>query len=138
MSYIFYGAGAYAEENLDRLVLEGYKPACFVDADKKKRNKKFRNSELMVLSIEDAMLTYPDYKYILTVNENFYIEVYNYLIGLGVNSNQIFFTEKVEYRKGCNLFESTLVVDARDIRICCSPLTNNRDFFSFLMNVIRN
>jgi len=40
-------------------------------------------------------------------------------------------TEGQEFRKGCPLFESTLVIDPKRLQICCRPLTDTPDFFFF-------
>ena len=45
--------------------------------------------------------------------------------------NEKFITEEQEFRKGCSLFESTLVFHHQRIQICCSPLTDTPDFFFF-------
>jgi len=117
--YIFYGAGYYARENLDRLISEGFVPACFVDSDINKHNKKFGNTEYIILSLEEAIAKYPDCEFLVTVSIRFCTEVHKLLVDRGINSQKIKFAENVELRNGCTLFEETMVVSGDRIKICC-------------------
>jgi hypothetical protein len=42
--FIFYGAGPYAEANLERWLSEGMEPVCFADKDESKHYKFMKTS----------------------------------------------------------------------------------------------
>jgi pyruvate-formate lyase-activating enzyme len=120
---IFYGAGNYAKDNLQRLMSAGYMPICFVDSDPAKHNTIFRAAACEILSLGAAVAKYPEHDFLLSVSGRFCMEIYNHLLSNGVSHRRIRFPDSVAFRKGCPMFENTMVVQGDAIRICCRSLS---------------
>lgn len=100
MKKIFYGAGGYAQENIDKWVAQGNVPVCFADQDACKQGQKLSGFE--ILSLQDAIIRYPDYQIVITVGQN-YKEVYDSIIACGILKERVEFIIPREYRRGCPL-----------------------------------
>ena len=61
---MFYGAGRYAADNLERWLSEGLIPVCFIDADEEKHNALFpfdsnyKGAKFEILSLSEAIKKY--------------------------------------------------------------------------------
>jgi len=99
-SIIFYGAGNYAVENLERLELDGLTPVCFADSDVNKHNTKLGRYDIFPLDI--AMQKFPDYVLILTLYRSSLFTVTQYLLKRGIPKERIRYVEPVEYRLECD------------------------------------
>lgn len=121
MKVIFYGAGAYLARNFKRLCNSGYDPVCACDVDNTKHNKLFHgNLGLKVLSLKDAIRKYPGAKIYVTVDENKFGEVLNYLINIEeIPEVQIINYTPISYRLGCSELETTIKFNTESIFIRC-------------------
>jgi hypothetical protein len=99
MSIIFYGAGKYAADNIERLKGEGIVPVCFADADESKQGTQICGYD--VLSLENAILEYPDYVLYITLDRWNLKDATEFLLGKGIPLDKIRYCEPVEYRNGC-------------------------------------
>ena len=94
-SYIFYGAGEYADMNLKQWVSDGIVPLCFVDSNKARQNTKMQicfNSagmEFEVLPVHDALELYADAFLYISVNPELYDKVYDELMREGIPPKRI-------------------------------------------------
>ena len=92
--FIFYGAGRYAEYNLDAWLAKGVVPLCFADSDKSKHHKKMRayipaRSEFEILPLQEALIRHPEADICVTLDYDSYQSIYDYLINKGVRPQRI-------------------------------------------------
>jgi len=84
---IFYGAGQNAQENYMKWVSQGFTPVCFADMDANKQHTVFMGQK--VLSLFEAIQTYPDYVLYCTQNAMNLGAVYEFLLGVGIPEERI-------------------------------------------------
>lgn len=143
--YIFYGAGSYAIQNIDKLLVE-WDGVCFADANKNKWGSNIGG--LVVYSIDDALSKFPSAEIVITVNSNFKA-TYDYLINKGIDAKKISFVVPREKRKGCTLLGKCIQLDGGKImKTCCyekaykqimhSTLKKEFDIFSHEVTEINN
>jgi wyosine [tRNA(Phe)-imidazoG37] synthetase (radical SAM superfamily) len=109
MQIIFYGAGKYAADNIERLKSEGIVPVCFADADESKQGTQICGYD--VLSPENAILKYPDCVLQITLYRWNLRDTTEYLLGKGIPLDKIRYCEDVEYRKGCEHIRFSILDD---------------------------
>ncbi|MDR0498323.1 MAG: radical SAM protein [Holophagales bacterium] len=92
---IFYGAGLYAYEFLERWVFAGIVPVCFADSNPQKHYTKMRISkdyvggEFEVLPVQEALNRYPDAFLYITTDPESYDAAYDGLIAKGIPPEHI-------------------------------------------------
>ncbi|MDR0498322.1 MAG: radical SAM protein [Holophagales bacterium] len=118
---IFYGAGIYAQNNLEQWVFDGIVPVCFADSNTQKHYTKkhilpARDGEFEVLPVHEALDRYPDaFLYITTEPESYDI-VYDSLVAQGVPPKRIGAPPQ-----HCRLIGHSIVIDGRTTtRTCCT------------------
>lgn len=117
MRYIFYGAGRYAEANIEIWKSGPKAPVCFADADENKWHKKIGGYE--ILSLQEALQKYPDSNIVITVNHKFG-EIYDYIVSLGISEERIQFIIPREKRLGCRFLGKFWQFDGgRRCKPCC-------------------
>jgi len=124
---IFYGAGNYAQRNIQRLSENGLVPVCFSDKDEKKINTNFCGFEILPLA--DAVKKYPDCELHLTMNPEKYKDATLYLREYGIPQERIKYTEPYEWRLGCPQLGAEIVIDGFRFQLCCPKNAKNADFF---------
>jgi len=137
---IFYGAGEWAQDNLERLVNEGIEPLCFADKDKKKHHTFITSTmekKYEILPLTLIIERYPDYTLYLTIDEKNHKKVVSYLKEQGIPDNRLNFLGR-QKRIGCKQLGKTFVVDGDFFRICCPTTPKNLKFFSFPHDNLNN
>ena len=109
-SFIFYGAGKYAQKNLDVWLTKDLIPVCFADADKSKHCKKIRPQvpakyAFDVLPFGKALELYPDADIYVTINAEIAPELYrdvcNYIVSQGVLPERVSTVPEISTGKQC-------------------------------------
>ena len=128
MTKLFYGAGHNARLNINRWISEGNTPVCFVDMDIDKQREPFIINDQAyqafdVLSLQDAILRYPDYELYLTQTTLNLLDITNTLISQGIPKERIKYCEQVEYCKRCHSLGTMImpVENGKKIVACCTP-----------------
>jgi uncharacterized Fe-S cluster-containing radical SAM superfamily protein len=120
MNIIFYGAGKYAADNIDRLKSDGIVPVCFADADGSKQGTQICGYD--VLSLENAISKYPDCVLQITLYRWNLKDTTEYLLGKGIPLDKIRYCEAVEYRKGCDFLGTHIGLSYDSFHICCNTV----------------
>ena len=106
MQTIFYGAGEFARKNYTKWVEAGETPVCFVDVDVAKHNTKFASADgatdLNILSLDEAIIHYPDYVIYIALAPNNMMDVTEYLLEQGIVEDRIKYPVEYERRRGCS------------------------------------
>jgi pyruvate-formate lyase-activating enzyme len=127
---IFYGAGSHAKAHMDRWISEGCVPACFADADADKQGKLFCGYK--ILSPSDAMKSYPDYEFHITLANENKLNCRNYLISQGIPSDRIKFagTEGLNCRLGCDYLYEFISFSPFNVMTCPDQFFGERALFN--------
>jgi len=120
---IFYGAGRYAQRNLDECIKNGLTPVCFVDSDKRKHYTKLGGG-YDILPLNKAMEMYPDATLCITAR-NYWVDIYDYIKNQGIPSSRIAsivnnkLVKDAQYPQYCHLIGHDLMLDGSGISTCC-------------------
>ena len=122
---IFYGAGRYAYENIDRYISEDNAPVCFSDVDQNKHYKhiKANTGEIFeILPINEAIERYPESEIVITTYMERY-PIYESLIEFGVPPDRIRkpvdLPKKHDSPKWCPFIGNYFYMDGQGVRTCC-------------------
>ncbi|MDR1396691.1 MAG: radical SAM protein [Desulfarculales bacterium] len=119
---IFYGAGQYARENLDRWLANGLTPVCFADADESKHYKRIYDQSgkaYDILSLEVTKALYPDYELRLTLAQRNLSVVYEWLVSQGIPPERIKCADQLTRRQGCPYLDGTFQLFSHYFWVCC-------------------
>ena len=103
---IFYGAGRYAESNLDRWISEGNVPLCFADANSDKHYtsiKSPKGKQVSIFPLHKAIQMYPDADYMIAVSPALYIEVFDYLVANGIAPTHVYSQWNINSNENSNV-----------------------------------
>ena len=127
---IFYGAGEWAQNNLDRLLKWGLRPLCFVDKNDKKHHTFIKSGggayEILPLSLVTER--YPDYKLYLTIDAKNLKHTASYLKEQGIPDERLNFLGR-QMRIGCKFLGSSILISGINIRVCCMNNVIDPKFF---------
>ena len=84
---IFYGAGKFAEENIDIWKMQGITPVCFADGDGNKHGKQIKG--VTVLSLDEALVQWPEADVYVTVGVDALGRVTDFLLKRGIPENRV-------------------------------------------------
>lgn len=123
-SIIFYGAGYYATENINRWEQNGLIPVCFCDADQQKHNKLFNVSgrrEYKILPLDIALDKYAEYEIYITVSKDNFKSIYEYLISYGIKKESIKHPDFIfdGKPKHCPSLGKQMFVNGISLHQCC-------------------
>ncbi len=127
---IYYGAGKNLCDYEEQFVKESGMPICICDKDTSKQGNVFRfknDSEVPIVSLQDALNSNPDYELWLTLAENNLPCVYDYLLKENkVPADRIKFFGDREYRLGCFNLSNYIYISSGHVKTCAHyPYTNH-------------
>ena len=118
---ILYGAGGNAFNGL-RLCKYNFEPMCFVESDESKQGLIFKNTNLKIMSPQDAKNAFPNAKWFITVRRHqARKEIQESLIssGLAAIEDIVNPITSLTYKRSCYWIEETLgVLDSQDLNAC--------------------
>ena len=103
---IFYGAGKFAEENMEQWENNGIVPLCFADGDSKKQGTQING--ISVFALSEVLEQYPDADIYVTVGVDALGRVTQFLLDHGVSEDKICYPYPVEKRLGCKFLGTRL------------------------------
>lgn len=116
---IFYGAGKFAEENMEQWKEKGIIPVCFADGNISKHGRQIKG--IFIKSLDEALEQYPDADIYVTVGVDALGRVTQFLINRGVAEKRIKYPYPVEKRLGCKFLGTRLQFFGGYLQTCCTP-----------------
>lgn len=115
-SVILYGAGAFAEKNIERWK-QKWNILCFADINSQKWGEHIGGIEIWAL--DEAIKVYPCAKIIISTDSRFK-EIYSYLMKKGISEGKLSFVVPREKRMGCKWLGKCVQLDGGKImKTCC-------------------
>lgn len=122
---IFYGAGKFAEENIDIWRMQGITPVCFADGDGNKHGKQIKG--VTVLSLDEALVQWPEADVYVTVGVDALGRVTDFLLKRGIPENRVKYPYAVEKRLGCKFLGTRIQFFGEQFQTCCSPQLGEKE-----------
>lgn len=129
---VFYGAGNHARAHFKRWASEGSAPACVVDMDERKQGKMFFGCK--VLSLQDAIASFPDYELHIALSDENKFACRDYLISTGIPAERIKFAGKdnADYKFGCEFLYEKISITPLSVMTCPDQFFGKRSSFNVL------